>query len=157
MGKRWWLWLFLLVGCSASPAVETAVTVPGCQAGEAMEDAPAVPEGVLLQSVLVNAEGETSGYRIFADGRYQTKSISQDWADADALTTGQVERVQTIITDAPIEQLEAVYEPTRAGEDRNTLWMQVAKGGQLYQVAIVGSCEVPPIQTLTQQLFEVFR
>ena len=157
MRRYWWVCALVLLGCTTPSVEETALAIPGCQVGETMGTTPEMLEGVLLQSVLVTAEGEEAGYRIFADGRYQSKTINQDWTNGTDLMADQVDQVRTIITEAHFDQLDALYEPTQAGSDRNTLWMQAREAGQLYQVAIVGSCEVPQIQTLSQQLLEIFR
>jgi hypothetical protein len=122
-----------------------------------MSKAPEMPQGTLLQSVLINAEGETSGYRIYADGRYETRAIGEDWKLADPLSPAQVERVAEAISETDFEQLQPHYEPARPATDRNTLWMQADKAGQRFDIEIVGSCEVPAIQTLSARIVDIFR
>jgi hypothetical protein len=122
-----------------------------------MSKAPEMPQGTLLQSVLVNAEGETSGYRIYTDGRYETKVVTEGWKSAEPLSPAQVKRAVEAVSETEFEQLQPHYQPARPATDSNTLWMQADKAGKRFDIEIVGSCEVPAIQTLSARIVDIFR
>src|SRR5688572_13842135 len=109
MPKSHLLWLACLIwlgiaGCRPAPEQSTGV-VAGCETGGVMSKAPEMPQGTLLQSVLVNAEGETSGYRIYADGRYETKAVDEGWKSAESLAPAQVKQVVEAVSETEFEQL----------------------------------------------------
>lgn len=123
----------------------------------AMSEKPEMPQGVLLQSVLINDEGETSGYRIYDDGRYETKTVLDPWSFGEPLTEDQVEAVKASIAEARFDRLHEHYQPEKLSSSPNTLWMQVNDAGERFDVEIVGSCEVPAITSLSAQIVELFR
>ena len=122
-----------------------------------MNKAPEIPLGVILQSVLINAEGETSGYRIYRDGRFESKVINTAWRFGNRLSATQLGRVVEAIADVNIEQLQSCYHPLHPATDSNILWVQVDQGGRQFAVEMVGLCEVPAIQTLSERIVNIFR
>lgn len=150
------IFCLLFISCSA-PIEEEPVLVEGCVMGSAMSEIPDMPQGVLLQSMLINVEGETSGYRIYEDGRYESKTVQEPWSFGEPLTEDQVETVKAIIAEAQFDRLSERYEPDEQIPDANTLWMQVNDAGERYNVEMVASCEVPVITNLSAQIVELFR
>lgn len=144
------------MGCSA-PIEEEYVVVEGCVSGSMMSERPEMPQGIILQSVLVNDEGESSGYRIYDDGRYETKTVQEPWSFGEPLTEQQVEAVKASIAETRFDRLREHYQPDEVSPSSNTLWMQVNDAGERFDVEMVGSCEVPAITTLTAQIVELFK
>ena len=144
------------MGCSA-PIEEEYVFVEGCVSGNVMSERPEMPQGVILQSVLVNDEGESSGYRIYDDGRYETKTVQEPWSFGEPLTEQQVEAVKASIAETRFDRLGEHYQPVEVSPSSNTLWMQVNDAGERFDVEMVGSCEVPAITTLTAQIVGLFK
>lgn len=122
-----------------------------------MSERPEMPQGTLLQSVLVNDEGETSGYRIYDDGRYETKTVMDAWSFGEPLSADQVEALKAHIAEARFDRLREHYHSEEVSPSSNTLWMQVDDAGERFDVEMVGSCEVPAITTLSGQIVELFR
>ena len=122
-----------------------------------MSERPDMPQGVILQSILIDVEGETSGYRIYEDGRYESKTALDSWSFGDPLAEDQVQTVKSIIAEARFDRLSEHYEPEGQLPDVNTLWMQVNDAGNRFDVEMVGSCEVPAIARLSEQIVELFR
>ncbi len=122
-----------------------------------MSERPEMPQGVLLQSILINDEGETGGYRIYDDGRYETKAVQGAWSYADPLTEEQVEAVKASIAEARFDRLSERYQPEQMSESANTLWMQVDDAGERFHVELVDSCEVPAITALSGKIVDLFR
>lgn len=145
-----------LLGCIGAEE-KTSESIPKCKAGGDMSATPEMPPGVIVQSVLENPEGETAGYRIYRDGRYESKTIAQPWTLGDSLTPTQVAAVVKIISESNFDQLESHYQPERPVEDANTLWMQIDDDGRRFVIAIEGSCEVSAIRTFSERILEVFR
>jgi hypothetical protein len=136
---------------------EEPIIVEGCVTGTAMSEIPEMPSGVLLQSVLISEEGETSGYRIYEDGRYETKAIQENWSFGEPLTGDQVEAVKAIIAEARFDRLSEHYQPEQVIPNANTLWMQVNDAGERFDVELVDSCEVPAITALSGKIVDLFR
>jgi hypothetical protein len=118
---------------------------------------PAVPDGVLVQSVVVHGDGERVGYRIYADGRYQALPRGGDWVDGVPLDRDRLERVQRAIEADPLGDLAGRYEGTVGEGEPNVLWLQVARGGTLRTVSVVGDRRVPELERLTALLTDAFR
>jgi hypothetical protein len=121
------------------------------------EPPPAVPDGVLVQSLVVHGDGERAGYRIYADGRYQTLPRGGDWVDGVPLDRDRLERVERAIDAEPFGDLAGRYEGTVGEGEPNVLWLQVAHGGTVRTVSVVGDRRVPEIERLTALLTDAFR
>jgi len=121
------------------------------------EPPPAVPDGVLVQSVVVHGDGERAGYRIYDDGRYQTLPRGGDWVDGAALDHDRLERVERAIEAEPFDDLAGRYEGAVGEGEPNVLWLQVARGGGVRSVSVVGDRRVPALERLTASLTDAFR
>ena len=121
------------------------------------EPPPAVPDGVLVQSLVVHGDGERAGYRIYADGRYQTLPRGGDWVDGVPLDRDRLERVERAIEAEPFGDLAGRYEGTVGEGEPNVLWLQVAQGGTVRTVSVVGDRRVPELERLTALLTDAFR
>lgn len=119
--------------------------------------APAAPDGVLVQSIAVDEEGESAGYRVFRDGRYQTLARGGAWLDGERLDGARVEAVERAIADADVERLAERYEGAIGPGQPEVLWVQVAHGGAVRTVSVVGQRRVPQLERLTALLTDAFR
>jgi hypothetical protein len=118
---------------------------------------PAVPDGVLVQSIVVDEQGDRAGYRIFADGRYQTLLRDGGWVEGAPLDRSRLEAVERAIAAAPVDGLAGRYEGSAGDGEPQVLWMQVARGGSVRTVSVVGDRRVPELERLTALLTDVFR
>ena len=115
---------------------------------------PDVPDGVLVQSIAIDEHGREGGYRIFADGRYESRSHDGTWEAGETLTPDRVEAVESAIASVPLDGLAGRYENP---DDPQVLWMQVAQGGRIRTVSVAGNRRVPELEQLTARLTDVFR
>jgi hypothetical protein len=115
---------------------------------------PEVPEGVLVQSIAIDEHGRQAGYRIHADGRYETLPRDGGWQEGERLTPDRLAAVERAIESVPLGGLAGRYET--AG-DPQVLWMQVAQGGRIRTVSVVGNRRVPELERLTTALTDAFR
>ena len=118
---------------------------------------PDVPEGVLVQSILVDADGRRSGYRIFADGRYQSLRRDAGWTDDAPLDATRLHAVRRALDAASLDDLAGRYEADTGEAEPNVLWVQIARGGGVRTVSVVGSRRVPELERLTALLTDAFR
>ena len=121
------------------------------------EPPPAVPDGVLVQSLVVHGDGERAGYRIYRDGRYQTLPRGGDWEDGEPLGADRLERVERAIEAEPFDDLPGRYEGVIGEGEPNVLWLQVAPGDSVRSVSVVGERRVPELERLTARLTDAFR
>jgi hypothetical protein len=112
---------------------------------------------VLVQSIAVDDEGESAGYRIFGDGRYQTLPRGGAWVDGATLDGSRLAAVERAIEAAGVERLAERYEGTTGSGEPHVLWIQVAHGGSVRTVSVVGQRRVPELERLTAALTDVFR
>ena len=87
----------------------------------APETPPEVPEGVLVQSIAIDEHGREAGYRIHADGRYESLWDGH-WKEGKTLTPAQLAAVRHAIESVPLGDLAGRYENPG---DPQVLWMQV--------------------------------
>jgi hypothetical protein len=122
-----------------------------------MSAMPVAPEHILLQSVLIDAHGRAAGYRIYDDGRYETRPAGAEWASGTPLTPEQLAAVHAAISAAALERLESRYPALRQTDDQATLWMQIVRDGQLHSIAIESPRTIPAIERLSADLVEIFK
>jgi hypothetical protein len=118
---------------------------------------PEMPDGVLVQSILIGKQGDRAGYRIYADGRYESLTPEERWGEGERLGRERLEAVERAIDDVPLDDLPGRYEGTSGGEDPHVLWMQVNRGGHIRTVSVLGDRRVPELETLTARLTDAFR
>ncbi len=116
-----------------------------------------MPDGVLVQSIVVDDQGDQAGYRIFGDGRYQTLVRDGGWIDGAPLDRARLEAVERAIEAAPVDGLAGRYEGSAGDGEPQVLWVQVARGGSVRTVSVVGDRRVPELERLTALLTDAFR
>ena len=107
-----------------------------------MTEVPTVPQGVLLQNLVVDARGREGGYRIHDDGRFERRSVGGEWQEAPTLAPAQVTAVRAAIGDAGLSRLEPRYEPAAAPADDGGSTLHVHAGRQLARVEAAGVAAV---------------
>ena len=117
------------------------------------ETPPEVPDGVLVQSILIGKQGDRAGYRIYADGRYESLTPDERWEAQESLDQKRLEAVEQAIADVPLDDLAGRYEGPSQGEDPHVLWVQVRSR----TVSVVGDRRVPELEALTKRLTDAFR
>lgn len=122
-----------------------------------MNDKPSMPAGTLVQSLLIDAEGEASGYRIFSDGRYESRLANLGWLAGETLNETQMQRVREAIAAAGLADLAGRYRSATPGEDDAVFWFQVAMDKEVHNIAVEGECEVPALSELSAKLLAVFQ
>ena len=120
----------------------------------ARETPPQVPDGVLVQSIAIDEHEREAGYRIYADGRYESLPRDGGWREGERLTPERVAAVEHAIESVPLDGLAGRYEEPG---DPKVLWMQVARGGRIRTVSVLGTRRVPELERLTSLLTDAFR
>jgi hypothetical protein len=121
------------------------------------EAPPELPAGALVQSLVVDADGRRAGYRIFADGRYQTLPRGGGWSDTTPLDASRLATIERALDQVPLDDLAGRYEADTGETEPNVLWFQVARDGSTRTVSVVGSRRVPELERLTALLTDAFR
>jgi hypothetical protein len=119
------------------------------------EAPPELPAGALVQSIVVDADGRRAGYRIFADGRYET--LAGEWIAAPPLSDERRRAVERALDSVPLDDLAGRYEADTGETEPNVLWFQVARDGGTRTISVVGSRRVPELERLTALLTDAFR
>ena len=124
-----------------------------------MTEVPTVPQGVLLQNLVVDARGREGGYRIHDDGRFERRSVGGEWQEAPTLAPAQVTAVRTAIGDAGLSRLEPRYEPAAAPADDggSTLHVHARVDGAVRHVAVVRPCRVAEVDALVTRVDAILK
>jgi hypothetical protein len=124
-----------------------------------MAERPAVPNGVLLQNVLVDPHDREGGYRVYEDGRIERRSMGREWVQEAPLASEQVQNIRTAIRDAGLERLRDRYEPDAppADDGGSTLHVHALREGRVQHVAVVRPCRVPELDALIVRVSEIFQ
>jgi hypothetical protein len=114
---------------------------------------PPVPAGVLVQVLNVDAEGVEAGYRIYADGRYESRPAGKSWSQGERLSAARLERARAAIADAGLPALPAVTRLEGVRGDGRVLWAQSPEAS----VAVVGPARQPALEALSARLVAIFK
>ena len=120
----------------------------------ARDTPPELPDGVLVQSIVIDEHDREAGYRIFADGRYESLPSDGGWQEGETLTADRLAAVERAIESVPLDDLAGRYEHP---DDPQVLWMQVAQGGRIRTVSVAGGRRVPELDRLSALLTDAFR
>lgn len=116
-----------------------------------------MPPGTLVQSLLIDDDGETAGYRIGSDGSYRSRAKGASWTEGRRLSPQQVDAVERAIADSGFDDLQDRYEQPVYDETPATLWFQAARPEGVRTVAVVGGHPVPALERLTARLTQILR
>ena len=121
---------------------------------DARDSPPEVPDGVLVQSIVIDEHDREAGYRIYADGRYESLPHDGRWQEGEPLNPERLEAVERAIESVPLDDLAGRYENPG---DPQVLWMQVAQHGRIRTVEVAGNRRVPELDRLSALLTDAFR
>jgi hypothetical protein len=125
-----------------------------------MNRIPTVPKDVLLQVLLVDPHDREAGYRIYSDGRYESRPLGESWRFDIQLTPNQMQAVRAAILEARFENLQSSYHPPQplSDQDGNISWYQITDDTGIVRTVEIGEpCKVSEINVLTNQIFMAFK
>jgi len=133
------------VACASEPPMSDATT-PAAPA------APAADSSLLVEVRKYSRFTGGSGYRVMADGRYETyhqeRPGEPNWKAGTPLSTEAIARVRAALDAIDPATLEPRYDSGKAPRDRgDTLW-KVRVGGKVVQVEVVPGTEVPELDSV---------
>jgi hypothetical protein len=120
-------------------------------------EAPPLPDGVLLQSIYEDAEGEQAGWRVWEDGRHEgRRADDDDWTAGPTIDAAGMDALRAILDDADLDAMAGVHRPEGATAHESVLWFQVARpGGAPVTVGLVGAAGLPALDALVARLTPV--
>lgn len=115
---------------------------------------PDAPEGVLVQSLYVTGEGGESGWRVWDDGRHESRRDSGPWTVVSQLDDAGLADLRAALDAAGLAADAGIH---RAGSPRHdaTLWFQAVERGTPYTLALAGGARLPALDELTARLIAV--
>ncbi len=140
----------------ARPAVQPIDRTPQCTRQPLPADVPALPDGVLLQSLVVTKKGVETGLRIHEDGRLEALSLGQEWAVGKVLPPDQLRTVRQAVADAQLAKVAAYHRAVVPREGMGVNWLEVRDGGAVVVAAMDDACFVPEVDALMVKLVRMF-
>jgi hypothetical protein len=118
---------------------------------------PLVPEGVILQSIVTSEACDEAGYRIYADGRHESRACGNEksWKVTTTLSADELSRVREAIARTKIAALARGYGAPRPASDETTSWIQI-RGEANHDVAVRGGCRIAALEALGSELLAIF-
>jgi hypothetical protein len=145
---------------TAVPAADAAGgpidRTPQCTRQPLPGDVPVLPDGVLLQSLVMSDKGLETGLRIHEDGRLESKPGGADWAPGKVLPPDQLRTVRQAVTDARLGQVAAYHRAVVPRRGMGVNWLGVRDGGAVVVVAMDDACFVPEVHALMVKLVLLF-
>jgi hypothetical protein len=112
---------------------------------------PGFEQGVVFQSLSADREGQLSGFRVFADGRYERMKLDSPWQPVKTLPAEQVEALRNAIADANLASVHGVHKPQRLPDDATYSIFQT--GPETSQAVVAYSpCRVERIDRLFERI-----
>jgi hypothetical protein len=116
---------------------------------------PELPDGVLVQSVYANDEGEESGWRVWEDGRHEHRHGGAGWEEGPALDAGAVAALRSALDEAGLEAMAGVHRPETPVRHSGTLRFQAARPDGPVTVTLTGGATLEPLERLTARLLPI--
>lgn len=114
---------------------------------------PPLPDGVVIQSIRVDEEGEQAGWRVWADGRHEGRRAGEDWRPAARIDGGGMRRLAAILDDADLAAMQGVHRREAATEHESALWFQIARPGAApVTVTLLDGARLPALDRLVERL-----
>jgi hypothetical protein len=89
---------------------------------------PALPAGVLIQSVAVDDRGREGGWRVWSDGRHEGRAAGEaDWRAGPSIDAAGMDEIAAILDDADLAAMAGIHRPEARTEHGGALWFQVAR------------------------------
>jgi hypothetical protein len=118
-------------------------------------DPPDFPHGCLVQSVYVDDEGIESGWRIFADGRHESRRASAPWERLAPLDLHQVDQVRRALAASDLDRHAGVHGSLAHAPRRGVLWFQTDGRDAPALIALVGGAPLPAMERFNAGVFEI--
>ena len=117
-------------------------------------------EGVLVQVQVIDPHERVSGYRIFEDGRYQSRSRDKvEWEPGTPVKPEQMDTIRSAIRKLASDRLRDRYEPSERIEDDGNVIVQLdwRLDDRVRRVTVIRPCEVPEIDGFITRMTEIFK
>ena len=112
-----------------------------------------MPSGLLVQSVYVSDEGGESGWRVWEDGRHESRQAGRALRElVSTLDVEQLAAIRDALDAAGLDEMAGVH---RAGDDtpqHAALWFQAVSRGEPKAVALLGGARLAALDALTAEL-----
>ena len=111
-----------------------------------------MPSGLLVQSVYVSDEGGVSGWRVWEDGRHESRQAGAPWELVSTLDAEQLAAIRDALDAGGLDEMAGVH---RAGDDtpqHAALWFQAVSRGEPKTVALLGGARLAALDALTAEL-----
>jgi hypothetical protein len=117
---------------------------------------PPVPDGVLVQSIYEDAEGEEAGWRVWSDGRHEGRRAGEDWTPGPTIDAAGMDALRAILDDADLGAMAGVHRPEADTAHESALWFQVARPGAApVTVGVLEGASLPALDALVARLAPV--
>lgn len=120
-----------------------------------MGPGPDVPDGVLVQSVRVDEEGVESGWRVWADGRHESRRDGAPWEEVGVLGPERVAALRAALDEAPLPEIAGVHRPAGRTFHAGALWFHAARSEGPATVVLVGGVRCEPLERLTGRMLPI--
>ena len=115
---------------------------------------PPLPDGALVQSVFT-ADGTSSGWRVWDDGRHESMRDGGGWEAAPPLGPGAVAEVRRGLADAGLPAIAGVHDdPESRGEGGVLLFAAATPGGPVV-VELRDGVSPPVLERLVERLVPI--
>ena len=141
---------------TAPAAPQPIDRTPQCTQQPLPGDVPLLPDGVLLQSLVMSDKGLETGLQIHEDGRLESMSVGQQWASGKILPPDQLQTVRQAVADARLGQVAAYHRAVVPRRGMGVNWLEVRDGGAVVVVAMDDACFVPEVHALMVKLVLLF-
>lgn len=119
------------------------------------ETPPPPPAGVLVQSVYTTGEGVASGWRVWEDGRHESRRDGGDWEEVGRLDPGAVDALRAALAGAGLPAVAGGHRPPDARPGGGALWFQAVLPEGPVAVGLLAGAASPPLEALMERLVPI--
>ena len=114
-----------------------------------------MPDGLLVQSVYADEEGEEAGWRVWSDGRHEHRRRGSEWQEAPRLDDEAIAALRAALREAGLAQMAGVHGPATPVKHVGTLRFQAALPDGPVTVTLVGGASLEPLERLTRRMVPI--
>lgn len=122
-----------------------------------MNSPPALPEGALLQSLVLAADAPPVGFRVFEDGRFERTRDGLQWESISTLPAERIQALRAALEAGGLEQLQPCYRASQAADDAVSMSLQARVGGEVVGVVVEKPCKVEAFDEIYQKIGPLLR
>ncbi|WP_217922983.1 hypothetical protein [Miltoncostaea oceani] len=115
---------------------------------------PPLPDGALVQSVFT-AEGVSSGWRVWDDGRHESMRDGGDWTAAPPLGPEAVAEVRRVLAEAGLASIAGVHDDPEVRGGGGVLRFAAAAPGGPFVVELRDGVSPAPLERLVARLVPI--